>query len=208
MACSFACDHLERYKLMTDLSEIEEYIFNGTESDKLCLLDARLEIYEEVDNLSNIIAIHFNNEYRNIVSSITFLGSFGYSILLSRNYEGESYTIRMRDDPVDSEVKDTFQKKLLEKKIETSWLLSRPYYPDTKEWTAMGQLFAKRYIRKAIKLQREMAQQEITEDCMKQAGFGDSNKLVITEEMIAELSECIARRMVNQFVNSVGNASQ
>ena len=200
MAYSFACDHLERYKLELDLSEIEEYIFNGTEIDKLCLLDPRPEVYEEVNNLSNVIVIHFNSENRNIIASVTILGSFGYSILLSRSYEGESYTIRMRNDPINFHVKDTFENKSLERKIETSWLLSRTYFTGAKEWIAMGQLFAEKYMKKAIELHLEMVQQEIIQDCMEQAGFYGPNNPIVTKEMIAIFLNCVAKRVVDQFM--------
>lgn len=105
----------------------------------------------------------------------------------------------MRNDPVNSDVEDLFDNKPLEREFETSWLLSRPYFPDSKKWTAMGQAFAEKYMKKVTKLHEEIVQQEIIENCMKQAGFGNHNKPIVTEEMTAILSECIARRMIEQF---------
>lgn len=202
MAYSFTCDHLERHDLSANLFKIENYIFNGIElePDKISLLDSRFEIYEEVDDLSNVIVIHFGSEYRNIIASVTILGSFGYSVLLSRNYEGESYTIRMRNDPVNLDVEDVFENKPLERKIKTSWLLGRPYFPGIKKWTAMGQVFAEKYMKKVTDLHREMVQQEIVENCMKQAGFYNPNNSIVTEEMVAILSDCFAKQIVARFL--------
>lgn len=199
MVYSLVCDHLARHDLDADLSEIEDYIFRSTEVDKLCLLDDRPEIYEEVDNLSNIIAVHFNSESSNIIGSITILGSFGFSVLLSRNYRGESYTIRMKNNSINPKIKDEFEKKPLERVIGTFWLLSRPNFSDKKRWVSMGQSFSEKYMSKITKLHREMVFNEITADCMKQAGFFNSDKRFITEEMIGTLSECVAKKIVKHF---------
>lgn len=195
MTYSLAVDHLMRHNLIANLSEIENYIFEGIVTDKLCMLDGRPEIYEEVDDLSNVIAIHFNAEKSNIIGSITILGSFGYSVLLSRKYTGENYTIRMKNDPLNADISDVFENKPLERLTETEWLISRPYHSDPTEWTSMGQTFAEIYLKKTTDLQQEIIIREIIEECMKEAGFTDEGPSIATEEMLEILSSCVAKKM-------------
>ena len=130
IAYDLLCDHMARTGLETDLSEIESYLFKGTHTAELSMLDGRPEIVESVADFSNIIAIHINPALHNIVASITLLGSYSYSVLLSRNYSGDSAcTLRMTNAPIDRASPDRFENLPLERPISTDWLLSRPYWP-------------------------------------------------------------------------------
>ena len=204
MAYSLVCDHLVRHSLDADLSAIEDYIFTGTKVEGLCLFDDRSEIYEEVDDLCNIIAVHFNSGCDNIVGSITILGSFGFSVLLSRNYSGESYTIRIKNNPLDSQIKDEFERTSLERVVKTPWLLSRPNFSHTNRWISMGQAFSEKYVSKVTRLHYDIVFEGILANCMKQAGFYDDDREVITDEMIAILSACVARKITTLFKKDGG----
>lgn len=195
MAYTFVCHHLERHKLNTDLSEIENYIFNKEGLDDLCLFDNRPEMYEEVDDISNIIAVNFNSNDNNIFASITILGSFGYSALLSRNYNGKSFTIRMKNDPVNPNVTDVFQTVILERKFETPWIINRSYFAGKENAEAIIQSFARKYRDKVTEYQLSMVKQKITKHCIEQVGIKDPSNTSLTNNMRNKLEECIRNQV-------------
>jgi hypothetical protein len=193
IAYNFACTHVLRHALRVDLSEVEDFIFEDNQASELCLFDSRKEILEQVPDLANVVAVHFNPHRMSIVASVTLLGSTTYSVLLSRNYAGdESCTIVLRNDPVEPLARDTFATLQLQRDIDTVWLLDRTYWTTGSERTVAGTSQMNSLMEKAMRFNRRSVISEIVEEGMKEAGFYDPRNTVVTEGMLARLSAHVA----------------